>query len=155
MAFEAGQQLLHYRLIEELGRGGMGEVWKAVDTTLDREVAIKVLSDDAAHDAGRIDRFRREARALAALDHPAIVTVHSVERTEGVHFLTMSFVDGRTLDDDLQMNRGLRAVTGATLTATVTTAASRRVLAVEPVPGPCLGREAVREVVASPGGLLP
>ena len=67
MPIEAGQQLLHYRLIEKIGEGGMGVVWKAVDTTLDREVAIKVLPEHVADDPDHLARFEREAKTLAAL----------------------------------------------------------------------------------------
>jgi serine/threonine-protein kinase len=72
VTLERGEQLLHYRLIEKIGEGGMGVVWKAVDTTLDREVAIKVLPPAFAADAERLARFEREAKLLAALSHPNI-----------------------------------------------------------------------------------
>jgi serine/threonine protein kinase/tetratricopeptide (TPR) repeat protein len=106
VTIEAGQQLSHYRLIEKIGEGGMGVVWKAVDTRLDRDVAIKLLPAGHASDADRLRRFRREARALAALDHPAIVTIHSVAEADGIHFLVMGFVDGRPLDEAIPA-RGL------------------------------------------------
>jgi TolB-like protein len=76
----------------------MGEVYRATDTKLGRDVALKVLPAEMAADPERIDRFRREARALAALDHPGIVGVHSVEEADGVHFLTMQLVEGESLD---------------------------------------------------------
>ena len=97
MALESGQQLLHYRLIEKVGEGGMGVVWKALDTTLDREIALKVLPDDVANDPDRLSRFEREAKALAALDHPNIVTIHTVQQAEGVRFITMELVRGAPL----------------------------------------------------------
>jgi serine/threonine protein kinase/Tfp pilus assembly protein PilF len=97
MAVQPGQTFSHYRFIEKIGEGGMGAVWKAVDTTLDREVAIKVLSEDCSRDPERLGRFKREAKAVAALNHPNIVTVHSVEEAEGVHFITMELVRGKTL----------------------------------------------------------
>ena len=93
-----GSQLGHYRIEERLGAGGMGEVYRARDTRLSRDVALKVLRPDVAADAERRDRFLREARLLAALDHPGIVTVHSVEEAHGVRFLTMQLVEGETLD---------------------------------------------------------
>ena len=77
-----GRTLLHYEILEKLGEGGMGEVWLARDTRLDREVAIKVLSPEVAADPERLERFRREAKAVAALNHPNIVTIHSVEEDE-------------------------------------------------------------------------
>ncbi len=75
---EPGQQLLHYRLIEKIGEGGMAVVWKAVDTTLDREVAIKVLPDAFSKDPERLARFEREAKSLASLNHPNFAAIHSV-----------------------------------------------------------------------------
>lgn len=79
----------------------MGEVYRATDLHLLRDVALKVLPAEVAADTERLERFRLEARALAALDHPAIVTVHSVEEADGVHFLTMSLVEGQSLEDRL------------------------------------------------------
>ncbi|MBI4168422.1 MAG: protein kinase [Acidobacteria bacterium] len=98
MSPEAGQMLSHYRLIDEIGRGGMGVVYRALDTSLDRHVAVKVLPPEVTADTDRLERFRREAKAIAALNHPGIVTIHSVEESGGVHFLTMELVQGRTLD---------------------------------------------------------
>ncbi|HEX5042246.1 MAG TPA: protein kinase [Candidatus Polarisedimenticolaceae bacterium] len=96
-----GVTLAHYRLIDKIGEGGSGEVWRALDTRLEREVAVKFLRAPLAGDAERLERFQREARALAALAHPNIVVVHSVEEDAGVHFLTMELVRGRTLDEVL------------------------------------------------------
>jgi tetratricopeptide (TPR) repeat protein/TolB-like protein len=92
-----GETLLHYEILRKLGAGGMGEVWLARDTRLDREVAIKVLSPEVAADPERLERFRREARAVAALNHPNIVTIFSVEEANGVPFFTMEYVEGMTL----------------------------------------------------------
>jgi len=93
-----GTTLAHYRITAALGAGGMGEVWRATDTKLGREVAIKVLPSEMAASPERLDRFRREATMLAALDHPGVVGVYSVEECEGVHFLTMQLVEGESLD---------------------------------------------------------
>ena len=93
-----GRTLAHYRVLAELGVGGMGEVYRATDTKLGRDVALKVLPPAMAASADRLERFRREAKALAALDHPGIVTVFSVEEAEGVHFLTMQLIEGQALD---------------------------------------------------------
>ncbi len=98
MSLDSGARIGHYRVVDKLGAGGMGEVWRATDTTLGREVALKVLPAEMAADPDRLERFRREAKALAALDHPGIVTVYSVEEADGVHFLTMQLVEGRPLD---------------------------------------------------------
>jgi TolB-like protein/cytochrome c-type biogenesis protein CcmH/NrfG len=93
-----GRTLAHYRINAAIGAGGMGEVYRATDTKLGRDVALKVLPAEMATHPERVERFRREAKALAALDHPGIVTVYSVEEAEGVHFLTMQLVEGQPLD---------------------------------------------------------
>jgi serine/threonine-protein kinase len=97
VAVEPGQELLHYRLVEKIGEGGMGVVWKAVDTTLDREVAIKVLPEGFASDTERLARFEREAKLLASLNHPNIATIHGLHETGGRHFLAMELVPGEDL----------------------------------------------------------
>jgi serine/threonine protein kinase/tetratricopeptide (TPR) repeat protein len=97
MTMTRAGSLAHYRLTEKIGEGGMGIVWKAVDTRLDREVAIKFLHSSVLHDAERLRRFETEAKAIAALNHPNIVTIYSVEEAEGIRFLTMELVRGRTL----------------------------------------------------------
>jgi non-specific serine/threonine protein kinase len=89
--------LRQYRLVEKIGEGGMGEVWKAFDTSLEREVAVKFLAPDVVADAGRRARFEREARAVAALSHPNIVTIFGLEQAKGRHFFAMELVRGRTL----------------------------------------------------------
>jgi len=93
-----GRTLAHYRVTAAIGAGGMGEVYRATDTKLGREVALKVLPAEMAASPERLERFRREAKALAALDHPGVVGVHSVEESDGVHFLTMQLVEGEPLD---------------------------------------------------------
>src|SRR5918999_5994953 len=92
-----GSCLAHYQILELLGRGGMGEVYSAEDTRLRRKVAIKVLPAAMAAEPERRRRFEREAQAIAALNHPGIVTIHSVEHENGVAFLTMELVEGKTL----------------------------------------------------------
>jgi len=94
---EPGQQLLHYRLIEKIGEGGMGVVWKAEDTKLHRDVALKLLPDKLAADPERRARFEREAQAIAALNHPGVVTIHSVEQAEDLFFISMEYVEGKPL----------------------------------------------------------
>ena len=98
MALIPGTKVGSYEIQSPLGAGGMGEVYRATDTKLGRDVALKVLSAEMAHDAERLARFRREAKVLAQLDHPNIVTIYSVEESEGVHFLTMQLVEGLPLD---------------------------------------------------------
>jgi non-specific serine/threonine protein kinase len=92
-----GSVLAHYRLIERLGEGGMGVVWKAHDSKLGREVAIKILPERFAGEAERRAKFEREAKAVAALSHPSIVTIHSVEEDGGVFFFTMELIQGESL----------------------------------------------------------
>jgi serine/threonine protein kinase/tetratricopeptide (TPR) repeat protein len=92
-----GRTLSHYEITGRLGAGGMGEVYLALDTKLERHVALKVLPEELADDPARLGRLQREAKALAALDHPGIVTIFSVEEADGVHFLTMAHVEGETL----------------------------------------------------------
>jgi serine/threonine protein kinase len=93
-----GQSVGHYRITAAIGAGGMGQVYRATDTKLQREVALKVLPPEMAASRELIERFRREARAVAALNHPHVVTIYSVEEAEGVHFLTMELVEGQSLD---------------------------------------------------------
>jgi serine/threonine-protein kinase len=100
-SFLSGQTILHYRIIEKIGAGGMGDVYRATDTKLGRDVALKVLPAEMACDSDRLARFQREARSLAALDHPHIVTIYSVEEADGVHFLTMELVSGKSLDREI------------------------------------------------------
>ena len=94
-----GTTLGHYNILSSLGAGGMGEVFVAEDTKLGRRVALKVMSERLAGDVERRRRFETEARAIAALNHPGIVTVYSVEEVDGVHFLTMELVEGQTADN--------------------------------------------------------
>jgi TolB-like protein/tetratricopeptide (TPR) repeat protein len=98
VTLEPGQSLAHYRIERLLGRGGMGAVYLAEDTKLHRRVALKVLPQEMAASRDRLARFQREAQAVAALNHPHIVTLHSVEEAGGAHFLTMELVEGETLD---------------------------------------------------------
>ncbi|MGA2647599.1 MAG: protein kinase [Candidatus Sulfotelmatobacter sp.] len=98
MALTPGTKLGPYEIQSPLGAGGMGEVYRATDTKLGRDVALKVLPAEMAQDPERLGRFRREAKALAQLDHPNIVTIYSVEESDGVHFLTMQLVEGQPLD---------------------------------------------------------
>jgi serine/threonine protein kinase len=93
-----GSRFGQFEIVAKLGEGGMGVVYKVLDRELDRKVAVKVLPDKTAEDPNRLERFRREARAIAALNHPNIVTIHGIESAEGKHFLVMERVEGQSLD---------------------------------------------------------
>src|SRR5215467_5989257 len=92
-----GRTVLHYTIVEKLGEGGMGVVWKAQDTHLDRFVAVKVLPADKVIDAERMRRFVQEAKAASALNHPNIVHIYDIAETEGEPFIAMEYVAGKTL----------------------------------------------------------
>jgi serine/threonine-protein kinase len=98
MSLKDGATLGTYRIVSTLGVGGMGEVYRARDPSLGREIAVKVLPEAMATDPERLERFEREARTVASLSHPNIVTIHSVEESDGLRFITMELVEGQTLD---------------------------------------------------------
>ncbi|MBE0565136.1 MAG: serine/threonine protein kinase, partial [Krumholzibacteria bacterium] len=97
-----GQTLLHYEITAQLGKGGMGEVFRATDTKLRREVALKFLPPELVHDPDRLQRFEREARVLASLSHPHIGTIHGLESVGGRTFLVLELIDGQDLSEVLQ-----------------------------------------------------
>src|SRR5437773_9544034 len=115
MPLPAGTRFGAYEILSALGAGGMGEVYRARDTKLGRSVAVKVLPDALASDADRITRFEREAKALAALNHPHIAALYGMEESDGRHFLVMELIEGETLAERLQ--RGAMPVGEALKTA--------------------------------------
>ena len=95
----------HYRVIRKLGQGGMGEVYLAEDTRLDRRVALKILPEDFARDAERMRRFVQEAKAASALNHPNILTIHEIGETDGKHYIATEFIEGETLRHHIERSR--------------------------------------------------
>jgi len=97
LALDVGTRIGPYEILQFTGAGGMGQVYRARDTRLNRDVAVKVLPDALLHDHDPLARFRREAQVLASLNHPNIATIHGLEESDGVRALVMEFVEGRTL----------------------------------------------------------
>jgi len=102
MSLTAGHKLAHYEIVEPIGKGGMGEVYRSRDTKLDRDVAIKVLPEEFAQDDERLARFEREAKLLASLNHPNIASIHGFEDSDGVRALVLELVEGPTLAERIQ-----------------------------------------------------
>src|SRR6478735_1561567 len=101
LALTPGTRLGVYEVTTQIGEGGMGQVYRARDTKLDRDVALKVLPDSFVHDPDRLARFEREAKVLASLNHPNIAHIHGLEESDGVRALVMELVDGEDLAERL------------------------------------------------------
>src|SRR5438270_12418473 len=96
------EAISHYRILSKLGAGGMGEVYLAQDTKLDRKVALKILPAEVAAHPDRMRRFVQEAKAASALNHPNIITIHEIDETDSGHFIATEFIDGETLRERLR-----------------------------------------------------
>ncbi len=104
MNFENGTIINQYKIISAIGKGGMGEVFLAEDTKLDRKVALKILPPEFANDKDRMSRFVREAKSASALNHPNIITIYEIGESDGTHFIATEFIDGKTLNDYVKAN---------------------------------------------------
>jgi Kae1-associated kinase Bud32 len=102
-----GKSFAHYEITRQIGKGGMGEVYYARDRKLGRDVAIKILPEDSVRDAERKGRFIQEAKTASALNHPNIITIYDIDRADGIDFIAMEYVSGKTLDERIPQ-KGMR-----------------------------------------------
>src|SRR5947208_6135248 len=105
MTVERGTKLGRYEIRSKIGEGGMGEVYLALDTKLDRKVALKILPPELAANQDRMRRFTQEAKAAAALNHPNIAHIYEIGESEGTNFIAMEFVDGVTLREEIHQEK--------------------------------------------------
>src|SRR6476660_9191651 len=102
MQLREGEQFGRYEIRSKIGEGGMGEVYLAQDTRLDRKVALKILPAEVASDPVRMQRFVQEAKAASGLNHPNIITIYEIDEAESLHFIAMEFVEGETLRERME-----------------------------------------------------
>src|SRR6266496_681214 len=102
MSLAAGTKLGRYEIRSQLGEGGMGEVYLARDTQLDRDIALKILTAEVARDQQRLHRFLQEARAASALSHPNVAHIYEIGEANGIHFIAMEYVEGQPLDSKIR-----------------------------------------------------
>src|SRR5213596_1974439 len=105
MTIATGTKLGRYEIRSQIGEGGMGEVYLAQDTKLDRKVALKILPADVAANRDRMERFVREAKAAAALNHPNIAHIYEIGEVDGLHFIAMEYIEGDTLREKIHRER--------------------------------------------------
>ncbi len=113
MSLGVGARFGHYAVTTKIGEGGMGEVWQATDTKLNRQVALKILPEAFAADPDRLARFQREAQVLASLNHPGIVAIYGIEESEGTRALVLELVEGPTLADRIKQQVALKILSEA------------------------------------------
>ena len=108
MTIETGTKLGHYEIRAKIGAGGMGEVYLAQDTKLDRKVAIKFLNEEFSRDSDKLNRFIQEAKAASALNHPNILTVHEIGEIDGKNYISTELIDGQTLREHISQKEALQ-----------------------------------------------
>ena len=125
-AFTGGTLVSHYRIVEPLGAGGMGVVYRAVDTRLNRTVALKVIAHEVAATRDRRQRFIKEARAASAFNHPNIVTIHEVDAAGDIDFIVMELVPGQSLDKRIWPPAACRSTRSSAVAEQIAVGAGRR-----------------------------
>ena len=105
MNFKKNTTLSHYKILSEIGKGGMGEVYLAEDTKLNRQVALKILPAEFVNDAERMSRFVREAQSASALNHPNIITIYEINEIDDLHYIATEYIKGKTLDKYVSANK--------------------------------------------------
>ena len=105
MKLEKDTTISHYRILSEIGKGGMGEVYLAQDTKLNRKVAIKFLSEEFSQDVDKLNRFVQEAKSASALNHPNIITIHEIGEIDDANYIALEYIEGETLTDYIKKQK--------------------------------------------------